>query len=235
MKIKLIQPRMTLRPMDSEFKRRMAPSLALLTISALTTREHEVYIEDENVNQIESVADEIGVESPTNNVRDEIVGQYVVAETFDTEPTEEIPILQTVKVADFGDSDYDDYINGFTGEVKIVGAEHTLKLIETAMAFADTIVDTAVPPAVVGLTDAKIGTSMRAKGQPMKIHPREMGVDPSLDINLYLVASVGAYTRSFGNEQGKNELTFKMYPREGADASKGSNFYYVGNTDPNQA
>ncbi len=52
MKIKLIQPKMTLRPMDSEFKRLMAPSLALLTISALTPEGNEVYIEDENVRKI---------------------------------------------------------------------------------------------------------------------------------------------------------------------------------------
>lgn len=52
MKIKLIQPKMSLRPMDSEFKRRLAPSLALLTIAALTPAEHEVYIEDENIEKI---------------------------------------------------------------------------------------------------------------------------------------------------------------------------------------
>jgi hypothetical protein len=143
------------------------------------------------------------------------------------------PILETVNVADFGESDYDDFINGYTGEVTIVGAEHSLKLIETAMAFADKIVDTATPTTTIGLTDAKIGTSMRSKGKKMVIHPREMGTDTSLDIVLYKVASVGEYSRSFANEQGTNELTFKMYPRDGADASAGANFFYVGNTDPN--
>lgn len=52
MRLKLIQPRMTLRPMDSEFKRRMSPSLALLIIAALTPKNHEVYIEDENVRKV---------------------------------------------------------------------------------------------------------------------------------------------------------------------------------------
>lgn len=140
------------------------------------------------------------------------------------------PILETVNVADFGGSDYDDFINGFTGEVTIVGAEHSLKLIDLAMAYSDKIMQTTTH---VGNTDAKVGTSMRSKGKKMVIHPRDMGSDPSLDINLYKVASVGAYGRSFANEQGQNELTFKMYPRDGADASKGSNFYYIGATDPN--
>jgi len=49
MHIKLLSPRMSLRPMDSEFKRRMAPSLALLTVAALTPPEHTVTLEDENV------------------------------------------------------------------------------------------------------------------------------------------------------------------------------------------
>ena len=49
MKILLISPRMSLRPMDSEYKRRMAPSLALLTLGALTPDEHETVIQDENV------------------------------------------------------------------------------------------------------------------------------------------------------------------------------------------
>jgi radical SAM superfamily enzyme YgiQ (UPF0313 family) len=52
LKIKLISPRMSLRPMDSEFKRRMSPSLSLVTIASLTPGPHIVYIEDENLNPI---------------------------------------------------------------------------------------------------------------------------------------------------------------------------------------
>lgn len=52
MKIKLISPKQTLRPMDSNFKRMMAPPLGLLTVAALTPKEHEVYIEDENIEKL---------------------------------------------------------------------------------------------------------------------------------------------------------------------------------------
>jgi radical SAM superfamily enzyme YgiQ (UPF0313 family) len=52
MKIKLIQPRMSLRPIDSELKRLIAPSLALLTLASLTPRQHEVCIEDENLREL---------------------------------------------------------------------------------------------------------------------------------------------------------------------------------------
>ncbi len=53
MRVKLISPRMSLRPMDSELKRRMSPSIALLTVAALTPAEHQVYIEDENVRALD--------------------------------------------------------------------------------------------------------------------------------------------------------------------------------------
>lgn len=38
--------------MDSELKRRMSPSLSLITLAALTPEQHEVYIEDENINSL---------------------------------------------------------------------------------------------------------------------------------------------------------------------------------------
>jgi len=45
---------MSLRPMDSEFKRRMSPSLALVIIASLTPKPHEVYIEDENLRPLDT-------------------------------------------------------------------------------------------------------------------------------------------------------------------------------------
>lgn len=53
MKIKLIQPAMLPRPMDTKLKTRMSPSLALLTIANLTPKEHEVIILNENVEKID--------------------------------------------------------------------------------------------------------------------------------------------------------------------------------------
>ncbi|NLI77907.1 MAG: B12-binding domain-containing radical SAM protein [Candidatus Riflebacteria bacterium] len=52
MEILLIAPRMGLRPMDSEFKRRMSPSLALPILAALTPPAHRVTIRDENVGDL---------------------------------------------------------------------------------------------------------------------------------------------------------------------------------------
>jgi radical SAM superfamily enzyme YgiQ (UPF0313 family) len=43
---------MTLRPMDSEFKRVLSPSLSLLVVAALTPAEHSVEIADENTGRL---------------------------------------------------------------------------------------------------------------------------------------------------------------------------------------
>lgn len=53
MKIKLIQPKMLTRPMDTKLKTRMSPSLGLLTLANLTPKEHDLIIENENVENID--------------------------------------------------------------------------------------------------------------------------------------------------------------------------------------
>lgn len=52
MYIKLIQPRMIKRPMDTDIKLHMAPPLGLLTIASLLRKDHRVTIENENVEEI---------------------------------------------------------------------------------------------------------------------------------------------------------------------------------------
>ena len=53
MKIKLIQPKMLKRPMDTDLKTRMSPSLGLLTLANLTPKEHQVIIVNENIDEID--------------------------------------------------------------------------------------------------------------------------------------------------------------------------------------
>ncbi len=43
---------MSLRPMDSVFKRVLSPSLSLISIASMTPRHHNVWIEDENVSRL---------------------------------------------------------------------------------------------------------------------------------------------------------------------------------------
>ncbi len=50
--IKLIQPKMKLRPMDTQLKTRMSPSLGLMTIANILRKEHTVIIENENITEL---------------------------------------------------------------------------------------------------------------------------------------------------------------------------------------
>ncbi len=63
MLIILIQPKMNKRPMDTDLKTRMSPSLALLTLMRLTPKEHEVVIVNENIESIDfnCEADLVGI------------------------------------------------------------------------------------------------------------------------------------------------------------------------------
>ncbi len=57
MKILLIQPKIKKRPMDTDFKTKMSPSLALLTLYNLTDKKHEVTIIYENIEKINYTMD----------------------------------------------------------------------------------------------------------------------------------------------------------------------------------
>ena len=53
MYVKLIQPRMEMRPMDTELKTRMSPPLGLYTIVSLLRNEHQVVVQNENIETLE--------------------------------------------------------------------------------------------------------------------------------------------------------------------------------------
>lgn len=143
------------------------------------------------------------------------------------------PSYSDISFADFGDSVYDQYIQGYTGAVNFTAGQQDLEVMQTAMSYLDTITDTANPETPVGLMDAKIGTSMRARAGKVTIHPRTMGTDKSLDIVIYKMAATGEFTRSYANEQGKIPISYNMFPRDGFDVSKPGNFFYIGPKDPN--
>lgn len=148
------------------------------------------------------------------------------------------PELEDITIPDFGNTPYDQILVGFNGELTIVAGNRDLKVLALAMGYTEAITDAAAPATTIGLMDAKIGTSMRSKAKRVKIHPRGMvdsngAPDPSNDINIYKMAGVSEFNESYANEQGQNEITLVMYPRDGADANKPGNFFYIGDTDPN--
>lgn len=53
MRIKLIQPKMLMRPMDTGLKLHMAPPLGLYTAAQILRYDHEVTVENENIAPVE--------------------------------------------------------------------------------------------------------------------------------------------------------------------------------------
>ena len=141
------------------------------------------------------------------------------------------PELEDITIPDFGNTPYDQIVVGYNGELTIVAGNRDLKILALAMGYTEAIKDTKGQ--TVGLMDAKIGTSMRSKAKKVVIHPRGMGSDKSNDITIYKMAGVSEFNESYANEQGQNEITLQMYPRDGADANLPGNFFYIGATDPN--
>jgi len=70
MRIKLISPRSTMRPMDSAWKTQMSPPLSLLVLAALTPPRHQVTLEDANIEKL------------TLNDSPDLVGITVKVDTF---------------------------------------------------------------------------------------------------------------------------------------------------------
>lgn len=74
MYIKLIQPKMRKRPMDTDIKIHMAPPLGLLTIVNLLRNEHRVELENENIQPIcyEDTPDIVGISVTVDTLPDAI-------------------------------------------------------------------------------------------------------------------------------------------------------------------
>ncbi|GAB3065223.1 hypothetical protein ACFOU0_12170 [Salinicoccus sesuvii] len=142
------------------------------------------------------------------------------------------PTFASISSIDYGEGDYDEYSTGVGVTVNIVALKENVKTLKLALAGTQDVVD-ADSGDVTGLTDAPVGQSNREKGVPVRIHPRNMGDDNSLDYIVYKMAPTENYERPFSLEQGTVNIQLKAYPRDGADASKGANFYYTGSVDPN--
>lgn len=69
--VKLIQPKMHLRPMDTNLKSRMAPSLGLMVIANILRKDNTVIIENENIEELKY------------DKKVDLVGITVTVDTFD--------------------------------------------------------------------------------------------------------------------------------------------------------
>lgn len=144
------------------------------------------------------------------------------------------PELEDIVIADYGNGAYDQRVVGYTGTVTINAAQESITVLQLALAATEAIVD-SVSSDTVGVTDSAIGSSLRAKGKKVHIHPRNLPTEmKDMDITIYKMVSNGEFTRSTGNQQSNITITLTMMPRDGMDPSKPGNFFYLGGTDPNE-
>jgi hypothetical protein len=142
------------------------------------------------------------------------------------------PILEEVNLADYGGAVWDEILTGYEGEVTIAANDsRDLELLAVALSGVDTVTDTETGK-VTHIMDAKIGTSLRDRAKTVRIHPRDMGTDQSLDIVIHKMGVASEFTQTYENSQGQMEITLKMYPKDGADPNQPNNFFYIGATNP---
>lgn len=143
------------------------------------------------------------------------------------------PQWADVTTIDFGSSPVDLRLKGYQEHVQIVAAQETIEILQLALAGTEPITDTTSGD-ITGLTDSKIGTSLRSKGKKITIHPRQLATDDnSLDIVVYKAAADGDFTKQWDQNQTNRQITLNIMPREGFDPTKEGNYFYIGPTDPN--
>jgi hypothetical protein len=145
------------------------------------------------------------------------------------------PSFEDETFVDTGTGRYDAYVTGYEGALTFTIGQESAKLLSLVLAASQNITDTTTST-VVGITDAPVGTSMRAKAQKVTIHPRSLPAsDKSKDIVIYKMVSTGELSKSYQLAQGTMAVSLDMFPRDDMDASKGSSYFYTGPKDPNAA
>jgi len=142
------------------------------------------------------------------------------------------PTFADITSIDFGESPYDQYSTGVAVTVTVIALQESVETLKLAIASAQDVVRGEAAD-VTGVTDAPVGQSNRDKGVKVTVHPRNAGTNKDFDYTIYKMAPSENFEREFSLEQGTVEIQFTAYPRDGADASKGANFFYTGAVDPN--
>lgn len=135
------------------------------------------------------------------------------------------PILEDITIADFGNGNFDQVVVGWEGTITIAASKSTLDVISKTLSGTVSVDTEGV---ITTVTDAPIGSSLRAGARSLRIHPRGMGADKSEDIVIHKVANAGGLTKAFANEQGSYEMEFSIFPKDCADASQPNNYFYIG-------
>lgn len=143
------------------------------------------------------------------------------------------PQFAEIQFADTGETIHDRRITGYEGTLTLSVGQDDIEVFRLALAASKPITD-AKTNKVVGLTDLRVGASMKEKAVKVTIHPRQYDTK-DYDIVIYQMASTGDFSKAYNMEQGSVAVELTMFPREGADFTQDSNFFYIGPIDPNAA
>lgn len=138
-----------------------------------------------------------------------------------------VPIYKEIKVDQFGQGVYDKRIVGWDVKTVIRMAESTYDNIK---AMSAGLVEVEESPTKKKLHDAQLGTSMRAGGKKLTIHPLENALgDVSDDVTLYLSAPDTPLDLKYNYENERVlEVTMIAYPRDTVDPGDPDAYFCIG-------
>lgn len=141
------------------------------------------------------------------------------------------PQYEEIQFEDTGETVVEYRLSGWEGTFNVVAGQEDVNILQLALASTEEITGTDGEES--GAMDAKLGTAV--KGRKVRIHPRVLPDSvKDMDWNIYNMAAIGGLEREYNQEQGSISIELTMMPRKGFDASKPGNFFYRGNTDPNE-
>jgi hypothetical protein len=140
------------------------------------------------------------------------------AATFTAEP-----ILTQVDL--YTAPNYDQILEGWNVELKVVCDEDTFKGIQMALPGVETILESTTE---VGIKDGKGLQSLRSQAKEIVIHPANLPEsDESFDITIFKAVPVGTYERVYGKDKTTYEITYKGLHKTG-DHKKSGNYFLIG-------
>ena len=153
--------------------------------------------------------------------------ETVIDKTIGGVDFEAVPIYHEIKVDQFGQGNYDKRIVGWDVKAVIRMAESTYDNIK---AMSAGLVEVEESPTKKKLHDAQLGTSMRAGGKKLVLHPLENDpADVSDDVVIYLAAPDTPLDLKYNYENERVlEVTMVGYPRDGVDPGDENAYFCIG-------
>ena len=136
------------------------------------------------------------------------------------------PIYKEIKVDQYGDSVADHRIIGWIVKAIVPMAKTDYNSLAGVATFME--------QGVNGLTDRKLGSSMRHNAKPLTLHPLENAEgDTSEDVQFFLSSPITPIELQYGFEDARvYNVEFLAYPKANAVLSEPGNYFNIGDGAP---